>query len=161
MPLVDGTRLPFLYKQLCMSWIARWVFAAIIKYVLHIIRRFSACTLAYTRTYMYMSTGRFLHSLDTIAYAKVSGADSIVWWTQLHLTPVKTRWAGRSLSQMSPCYRLNSFIVGLNSCLKLWYFCVKCIVSFSLLCWAVMALSLLTLVLSYHDNRVRKSLCSH
>ena len=26
---------------------------------------------------------------DTIAYAKVSGADSIAWRTQLHLTPVR------------------------------------------------------------------------
>ena len=30
----------------------------------------------------------FCIALDTIAYAKVSGADSIAWRTQLHLTPV-------------------------------------------------------------------------
>ena len=53
-----------------MTWemFGRWVFAAIMKYVnIHaaLVRRFSACTLAYAHTYMYshvMSTGRFLHS---------------------------------------------------------------------------------------------------
>ena len=44
-------------------------------------------TRAHTYTVMYMSAGRFLHSPDTTAYAKVSGADSIAWRTRLHLTP--------------------------------------------------------------------------
>ena len=33
---------------------------------------------------------RFLHSLDTRAFAKVSGADSIAWRTQLH--PTLAQW---------------------------------------------------------------------
>ena len=79
-----------------MTWemFGRWVFAAIIKYVnIHAAYtyRFSACTLAYARTYIQSCTcppDGFCIAPDTIAYAKVSGADSIAWRTQLHLTPV-------------------------------------------------------------------------
>ena len=59
-------------------------------FMLHI-RRFSACILAYARTYIvqsctYPPDGSCI-APDTIAYAKVSGADSIAWRTQMHLTP--------------------------------------------------------------------------
>ena len=74
-----------------MTWemFGRWVFAAIIKYMnVHVaVRRFTACMLAKARTYMYMYAGRFWTAPDTIAYAKVSGEDSIAWRTQMHLTP--------------------------------------------------------------------------
>ena len=93
-----GRRNTFAISQAkCMSWMTwemfgRWVFTATIKVREYscCIRRFSACMLltrAHTCTVMYMSNGRILHSPDTIAYAKVSGADSIAWRTQLHLTP--------------------------------------------------------------------------
>ena len=56
-----------------------------------ILCRFSACTFAYARTYMYshvhVRRTVFAITPDTIAYAKVSGADNIAWQTQLHLTP--------------------------------------------------------------------------
>ena len=69
------------------------------------VRKFSACTLAYTRTctVMYMSTGRLCIAPDTIAYAKVSGADRIAWRTQLHLTtaPSKVRQFLRKIYNFS------------------------------------------------------------
>ena len=46
-------------------------------------------TRAHTCTVMYMSAV-FCITPDTIAYAKVSGADNIAWRTQLHLTPFLT-----------------------------------------------------------------------
>ena len=61
--------------------------------MLHI-HRFSACTLAYARTYIHVQSRTcppdgFCIATDTIAYAKVSGADSIAWRTQLHPTPAR------------------------------------------------------------------------
>ena len=56
------------------------------------IRRLSACRLART-VHVQSCTCQpdgFCTAPDTIAYAKVSGVDSIAWPTQLHLTPFLT-----------------------------------------------------------------------
>ena len=56
--------------------------------MLHIrVQCMHACLHAHMHVQSYMSTGRILHSPDMIAYAKVCGADSIAWRTQLHVTP--------------------------------------------------------------------------
>ena len=65
---------------------AVWVFAAITKYVnIHAAYVGSVHARSHINTVMYMSTGHFCIAPDTIAYAKVSRADSIAWRTQLHL----------------------------------------------------------------------------
>ena len=63
--------------------------------MLHILW-FSACTLVYIRVHIHVQSctcqpDGFCIAPDTIAYAKVSGADSIAWRTQLHQTPVLYR----------------------------------------------------------------------
>ena len=74
-----------------MTWkmFGRWVFAAIIKYVnthfMLLNHRFSARAHIHVQSYTCPTDG-FCLALDTIAYAKVSGTDSIAWRTQLHLT---------------------------------------------------------------------------
>ena len=43
---------------------------------------------AHMYSHVHVHRTGFCIAPDTIAYAKVSGADSIAWRTQLHLTPV-------------------------------------------------------------------------
>ena len=87
----------------CMSWMTRemfgrWVFAAIIKYVnihaccihvgsVHARSLTRAHSLQCVQSCTCPPPDGFCKAPDTIAYAKVSGADSIAWRTKLHLTP--------------------------------------------------------------------------
>ena len=84
-----NTFAPCFYKlSACHEWhgkmFDRWVFRCNHKIrewscMLHIVRRFSACTLICTA--MSCLPGGFCITPDTFAYAKVFGADSIAWRT--------------------------------------------------------------------------------
>ena len=66
---------------------------------------------------LYMSFGRFLHSPDTIAHAKVSGTDSISWRTHLNLTPESgLSW----LLRLNPCAILFLYNIELPSSKQLF-----------------------------------------
>ena len=74
------------------------------------------CTLTHIHVYRYVL--RFCIATDTIAYyAKVSGADSIAWWTRLHLTPALYQLISRSL--FGWCFHAVCFKVQLSSS-KCW-----------------------------------------
>ena len=57
---------------------------------------------------------------DTIAYAKVSGADSIAWRTQLHLTPVPLDGFTPDLVRLYKCCAI--IIIYLKVCSLFIYF---------------------------------------
>ena len=92
-----------------MTWemFGRWVFTAIINvnYSCYIyVGSVDARSLTRAHTY----AGRFCIAPDTIAYAKVSRADSIAWHTQLHLTPVTAFSHSLLIIHMNNLYPLQT-----------------------------------------------------